>query len=371
MRLKKVVKMKMKKGFIYLVLITFCFILPSFLQAKKIFLTGGAGFIGSHVAQQLLKRGDSVILVDNLNDAYDQRFKEYNLEQVRKENLDNRLSVHIIDICDSQAMEEICIHEKPDVICHLAARAGVRTSIDDPHEYFRTNNNGTLVVFEIARKCGIDHVVTASSSSVYGFRENGPFCETDSVDKQASPYGMTKRATELLAYVYYHLFDISSSSLRFFTVYGPRGRIDMAPFIFMDAIYNHIPIKVYGDGSAIRDFTYIDDIVQGIIKAIDKPLGYEIFNIGRGEPIVLKDFIAIIEDVVGNSANVEYVARFAGDVPQTHACINKAESLLSYVPQTSIKHGLEQMYEWYKNEYLPLVGGRKGVNVSTVVVDEY
>lgn len=370
MSLKKVVKMKMKKSFIYLVLIIFYFVFPSFLQAKKILLTGGAGFIGSHVAQHLLERGDSVVLIDNLNDAYDRRIKEYNLAQVNKKKLQQRLSIYLIDICDSQAMEQICMDEKPDVICHLAARAGVRTSIDDPQEYFRTNNNGTLVIFEIARKCNISHVVTASSSSVYGFRENGPFCETDSVDKQASPYGMTKRAGELLAYVYYHLFDISSSSLRFFTVYGPRGRIDMAPFIFMDAIHHHTPIKVYGDGSAIRDFTYIDDIVQGVIKAIDKPLGYQIFNIGRGEPIVLKDFIAIMEDVVGNAADIEYVDRFAGDVPQTHACIGKAQEALGYDPQYSIRYGLEHMYEWYEKEYLPVVG-HKGLGLSTVIIDEY
>src|SRR3990170_2927973 len=171
----------------------------------------------------------------------------------------------------------------------LTGGAGVRTSIDNPQEYFRTNNNGTLAIFEAARKCDIKHVVCASSSSVYGVREDGPFRETDAVDKQSSPYGMTKRAGELLACVYYHLFGISITNLRFFTVYGPRGRTDMAPFIFMDAIYHRKPIMVYGDGSAIRDFTYVDDIVQGIIRAIDTPLGYEIINIGRGEPTVLKD----------------------------------------------------------------------------------
>ena len=193
-------------------------------------------------------------------------------------------------------MIKYCATERPDVICHLAARAGVRSSITDPHEYFRTNNDGTLVVFEAARKYGIQHVVAASSSSVYGVREDGPFRETDSVDKQSSPYGMTKRAGELLAYVYHHLFGVSITNLRFFTVYGPRGRTDMAPFIFMDAIHNHRPITVYGDGSAIRDFTYVDDIVQGVISAIDTPAGYQIINIGRGEPILLNDFVSAIEN---------------------------------------------------------------------------
>jgi UDP-glucuronate 4-epimerase len=318
-------------------------------------LTGGAGFIGSHVAQKLLERSDVVILIDSMNDAYDRKIKEHNLSCVIASDTNNNLSIHEIDICDIDAIEQICFKENPDVICHLAARAGVRTSIEDPYEYFRTNNDGTLVIFEAARKYGIPHIVSASSSSVYGVRENGPFYETDPVDKQSSPYGMTKRAGELLAYVYHHLFNISITNLRFFTVYGPRGRMDMAPFIFMDAIYHQRPITVYGDGTAIRDFTYIDDIVQGIIKSIDVPSGYQILNIGRGEPIVLSDFIKTIETVLQKEADIEYASSFSGDVPQTHASIEKAQQLLNYMPQTSIHSGLEQMYEWYKNEYLPLI----------------
>ena len=359
--------MKMKRSALYSSAIIFCIYHFFFLQAKTILLTGGAGFIGSHVAQTLLERGDSVIIIDNLNDAYDQRIKEYNLGQVIQTDVYNRLSIHIIDICDSNAMERVCREETPDVICHLAARAGVRTSIDDPHEYFRTNNNGTLVVFETARRCGINHIVTASSSSVYGVRENGPFYETDPVDKQSSPYGMTKRAGELLAYVYHHLFGISITNLRFFTVYGPRGRMDMAPFIFMDAIHHHNDITVYGDGSAVRDFTYVDDIVQGIVKSIDQPLGYQIFNIGRGEPIILKDFIKTLEDVIKEKAYINYVAGFSGDVPQTHASIEKAQTLLGYAPQTSIHYGLQQMYEWYTKEYLPMVIGKR----SKVLIEVY
>lgn len=362
--------MKTNKNKICSVIIFLC-TFSSLLQAKKILLTGGAGFIGSHVAQKLLERGDSVIIVDNMNDAYDQKIKEYNLSRVQACDYENNLSINIIDICDSDAIEVLCSAEKPDVICHLAARAGVRTSIDDPQEYFRTNNNGTLAVFEAARKCGISHIVSASSSSVYGVRENGPFYETDLVDKQSSPYGMTKRAGELLAYVYHHLFGISITNLRFFTVYGPRGRMDMAPFIFMDAIHHHSPISVYGDGSAIRDFTYVDDIVQGIIKSIDTPLGYQIFNIGRGEPIVLKDFITIMEDVVQEKATINYVSRFSGDVPQTHASIEKAAHLIGYTPQTSIRHGLECMYEWYKHEYLPLMGYKRSYRSEVYVCEDY
>lgn len=345
-------------------------IFSPFLYAKKILLTGGAGFIGSHVAQKLLERGDTVIIVDNINDAYDSIIKKYNLKCVAKSDLYHRLSVHKIDICDSDAIEQLCIAEKPDIICHLAARAGVRTSIDNPQEYFRTNNNGTLALFEAARKCGISHIVSASSSSVYGIREDGPFCETDSVDQQSSPYGMTKRAGELLAYVYYHLFGISITNLRFFTVYGPRGRIDMAPFIFMDAIHHHRPIKVYGDGGAIRDFTYVDDIVQGILQSIDRPCGYQIINIGRGEPIVLNDFITIMQDIIKVKADIEYLPQFSGDVPQTHASIEKAQELLGYTPQVSITAGLEKMYQWYRQEYLSLTQSNRAP-LSTVYVYEY
>jgi len=347
----------------------FSFLFLSCIHAKKILLTGGAGFIGSHVAQKLLARGDSVIIVDNVNDAYDQRLKEYNLYVVSLENYNNALSIHTIDICDKNAIEELCRVEQPDVICHLAARAGVRASIADPHEYFRTNNDGTLVIFEAARKCGVKHIVAASSSSVYGVREDGPFYESDSVDKQSSPYGMTKRAGELLAYVYHHLYGVSITNLRFFTVYGPRGRIDMAPFIFMDAIYNNRPITVYGDGSAIRDFTYVDDIVQGIIKAIDVPAGYQIINIGRGEPIVLQDFVTMMENIVQKKADIEYAPQFSGDVPKTHASIEKAQQLFDYMPQTSLWYGLQKMYEWYKNEYL-LMLGNKSKTISRVYVYE-
>lgn len=362
--------MNMKCNESCLVLIIVCFIFSSTIYAQKILLTGGAGFIGSHVAQKLLERGDYVIIVDNMNNAYDHRIKEYNLCLVEACSANDNCSVHKIDICDTAALEALCMAEMPDVICHLAARAGVRPSINDPYEYFRTNNNGTLSVFDVARKCGIGHIVVASSSSVYGAREDGPFRETDTVDKQSSPYGMTKRAGELLAYVYYHLFGISITNLRFFTVYGPRGRTDMAPFIFMDAIHNHRPITVYGDGSAIRDFTYIEDIAQGIIKAIDNPVGYQIVNIGRGEPIVLSDFIKTIEAVVQKKADINYVSPFSGDVPKTHASIEKAQELFNYMPQTSIQYGLEKMYEWYKDEYLPIVGPRRSYGSGMVYVFE-
>ncbi|HSC25157.1 MAG TPA: NAD-dependent epimerase/dehydratase family protein [Candidatus Babeliales bacterium] len=363
--------MKIKSNIFCLILIIAYFIFSSILYAKKILLTGGAGFIGSHVAQKLLERGDTLIIVDNMNNAYDLRIKEYNLSLVAASDFNDRLSVYAIDICNRDAIEQLCESEKIDVICHLAARAGVRASIDDPQEYFRTNNIGTLILCEAARKHGIKHIVLASSSSVYGVREDGPFYENDSVDRQSSPYGATKRSGELLAYVYYYLYGISITNLRFFTVYGPRGRTDMAPFIFMDAIYNNRIIKVYGDGSAIRDFTYIDDIVYGILKAIDTPLGYEIVNIGRGEPIILSDFIVAMENIMREKAHINYVDVFSGDVPKTHAGIEKARQLFDYIPKVSVQQGLEHMYNWYKNEYLLLVGPTKknGSDVEVLACD--
>jgi len=364
----KIIQSNRYKISFFLVIFFFLIIFVDYFYAKTILLTGGVGFIGSHVAQALLARKDRVIIIDNFNDAYDQKMKEYNLSLIQSmNNADKDLVVYCIDICDESKIEEICKKEHPDVICHLAARAGVRTSIDDPHEYFRSNIDGTLSILEVARKCSINHVVCASSSSVYGIREDGPFCETDSVDHQSSPYGMTKRAGELITYVYHHLFNISITNLRFFTVYGPRARLDMSPFIFLNAIYNDKPITVYGDGSAIRDFTYIDDIVNGIVKAIDISLGYEIINIGRGEPIVLRDFIAIIENIVQKKAYINYIANASGDVPQTHASIEKAQSLLNYTPKTSIHNGLKNMYRWYKDEYLTLMQQRN-IDMSDAVV---
>src|SRR5579863_1098998 len=342
----------MKNRDIFFYFLIFIFHSTFFLAAKKIVVTGGAGFIGSHVAEKLLDRGDSVVIIDNLNDGYDQRIKLHNLLLVAKKDTDNRLVVYKADICNSNEMEEIFKNEQPDLICHLAARAGVRMSLADPHEYFRTNLMGTLVIFEMARKFTIPHMVCASSSSVYGVRENGPFNEDDPVDKQSSPYGMTKRAVELLSYVYHYLFGISITNLRFFTVYGPRGRMDMAPFIFMDAIYSEKIIKVFGDGSAIRDFTYIDDIVDGIVKSLDIPCGYEILNPGRGEPLLVADFVTKMEDVVGKKAIIEYVDQFSTDVPLTHADITKAQLLIGYDPRVSVSDGLSRMYEWYIHEYL-------------------
>jgi UDP-glucuronate 4-epimerase len=211
----------------------------------------------------------------------------------------------------------------------------------------------------MARMFRVNHIVCASSSSVYGVREHGLFSEDDAIEYQTSIYGVTKRFGELLGYVYHRLYDMSITNLRFFTVYGPRARIDMAPFIFMDALHHNKIITIHGDGSAIRDFTYVRDIVNGIVKAIDRPLGYQILNLGRGEPIILSDFIATMENIVGKKACIHYGPEYMSDVPITHANISKAKDLLDYQPLVSIHAGLQHMYDWYKNEYLAITCKKK------------
>ncbi len=337
----------------YFICVLIIFFNSFFIFGKKVLLTGGAGFIGSHVAQELLRRGDEVIIIDNFNDAYDIAIKKYNIVQVEECDVNHYLKIYPFDVCDREQMMAVLLSEKPDVICHLAARAGVRTSVLEPYECYRANTIGTLTIFELARQCGIKHIVNASSSSIYNSSSDaGSLSESKIVDKQTSPYGVTKRAGELLAYVYYYLHGLSITNLRFFSVYGPRGRVDMAPFIFMDAIYHDRPIFVYGDGSIVRDFTFIGDIVEGVIKAIDRPYGYQILNIGRGEPIAMADFISIMETIIGKKALIQYMPGYSCDALFTHADITKATELLQYRPQTSLFVGLQKMYDWYKNEFL-------------------
>jgi len=319
--------------------------------AKTVLVTGGAGFIGSHVCEKLLQRGDEVIIIDNLNNAYDPEIKKQNLFEIKKSDLNNKLTIYIEDICNEKEIKNIFAKHKIDTLCHLAARAGVRPSIDDPIEYIKTNLIGTVTLFEEAKNYKINNIVFASSSSVYGERKNEQkFLESDVTDQQSSPYGMTKKAGELLAHMYFHLYNIPITCLRFFTVYGPRARRDMAPYIFMHAIYNNNPISIFGNGNALRDFTYIDDIVNGIIKAIDTPLDFEILNLGRGQPITVLELISVLEKIIGKKAQVVFEESILGDVSTTHASIIKAKKLLSYEPMYSIKEGIREMFNWYLKE---------------------
>ncbi|MBI4738036.1 GDP-mannose 4,6-dehydratase [Candidatus Woesearchaeota archaeon] len=316
-------------------------------MSKKILVTGAAGFIGSHTVDALLARGDSVIGIDNFNDYYDPMQKERNIAQHAGNPF---FKINRVDICDQESVRRIVHEEKPDRIIHLAARAGVRSSVENPLLYQHVNVCGTTVLLEAAREFGVKKFVFASSSSVYGSNKKMPFSENDAVDHPISPYAATKRAGELTCSTYHHLFGIDIACLRFFTVYGPRGRPDMAPYLFTKSIAEGKEFAVFGDGSARRDFTYIDDIVAGVIAASDKNRGYEIFNLGNSQMVEVNHLIRVIEQNLTKRANVSYANPTPGDVPVTCADISKARRILGYDPQTSIEEGMRRFVAWYNEQ---------------------
>jgi len=312
----------------------------------KILVTGGAGFIGSHVIKELLKRGHSVVNIDNMNDYYDPILKQARLNQLIQD------IEHIqIDIADSEAVERVFKDHNFDAVCHLAAQAGVRYSIENPFIYAQTNYIGTLNIFEYAKHYQVPHIVAASTSSVYGLNEQMPFNEEDRVDTPISIYSATKRATESLAFTYHHLFNMHITMLRFFTVYGPWGRPDMALFLFTKALLQGEPINVFNNGEMKRDFTYIDDIVSGVVAALERPKGFQIYNIGRGEPAGLMDYIRAIESALNVQAKINFLPMQQGDVAATWADITKARTDLGYEPQTSIREGVQKFVDWYRTYY--------------------
>lgn len=311
----------------------------------KILVTGCAGFIGSHVAEELLKRGDSVVGVDNINDYYDVRFKKQNLEILKKYP---GFVFYKEDICNYGALKKIFEKEKPEKIVHLAARAGVRPSIEKPLLYEEVNVRGTLNLLDLAKDCNVKSFVFASSSSIYGNQKNIPFSEADNVDNPISPYAATKKAGELLCHTYHHLHSMKITCLRFFTVYGPRGRPDMAPYLFVQGVMGGTPIKKYGDGKSKRDYTFIADIVKGVMAAIDKELEFEIINLGNNKPVELNEFISIVEKLTGKKAVINNMPMQPGDVNITYADIRKANKLLGYKPETSFEAGMQIFVEWYK-----------------------
>ena len=319
---------------------------------NTVMVTGGAGFIGSHVAEALLARGDRVIIVDEINNYYDVRLKYNNLKRLL-ENFDNdRIRVYKGDICDEAFITSVFDYENPKWIIHLAARAGVRSSINDPFIYIHSNVEATTRLLDLARKYGNEHFVFASSSSVYGESKNKIFMESDVADFPISPYAATKKSCELMAYTYHHLYGMNLSGLRFFTVYGPRGRPDMAPFKFLDSISRGSEIQQFGDGSSSRDYTYIDDIVDGIVRSLDRPLGYQIYNLGNGNPVSLKQFIRTVENITGKKANINVLPEEPGDVKSTAADISKAKKLLGYEPKVSFNKGIRRLVEWYQTDYI-------------------
>lgn len=325
---------------------------PPHMGYKKVLVTGGAGFIGSHVAEALLARGDDVVIVDEMNDYYDVHIKEANLRLLRELCPDEkRLSIYVGDICNEELMQRIFETERPEWVCHMAARAGVRPSIQDPYVYIHSNVKGTTLLLELSAKYGVQNFVFASSSSVYGGSKSTYFSEDEVVDNPVSPYAATKKACELLAYTYHHLYALNVTGLRFFTVYGPRGRPDMAPFKFIDRISREMEIQQFGDGSSSRDYTYITDIVDGVIRSIDRPYPYEIFNLGKGSGTSLKEFIELVQKYVNKPAHIKLMPDQPGDVPYTCANVSKARELLGYQSQITFEDGIRRTVEWYRKAY--------------------
>lgn len=312
-------------------------------MVETVLVTGGAGFIGFHVARELHKRGKNVIIVDNFNDYYDVRLKRDRVEQ-----LDESIKIYEGDISDIEFMRDIFQSHKIDKVCHLAAQAGVRYSIENPFLYQKSNSLGQVVLLELCKEFGIKHFIFASSSSVYGNNKKVPFSEEDSVDNPISLYAATKKSNELYAHVYHNLYGINCFGLRFFTVYGPWGRPDMAYFSFTKKIIAGKTIDVYNNGDLERDFTYINDIVEGVIKSIDICSGFEIINLGNNSPVRLMDFIKTLEKEIGKEANKNMIGMQKGDVEKTFADISKAERLLDFNPKTKIDEGLKNFIEWYK-----------------------
>lgn len=312
----------------------------------KVLLTGAAGFIGFHTAQALLARGDEVVGLDNFNTYYDPTLKEK-----RGEMLEGKKGFTMIrgDILDRETMRDVM--KGCDRVCHLAALAGVRYAIDHPDEYIDNNIRGFFHVIEEVRRQEIPGLVYASSSSVYGGNDKLPASEEDRTDNQISLYGQNKKDNELMAHTYHHLYKIPVTGLRFFTVYGPWGRPDMALFLFTDALLHDKPLQIFGQGKMQRDFTYVDDIVSGLVASLDKNYDEEIFNLGCGRKEELMDYVGMVEKSVGKEATKEYLDMQPGDVRASLADISKARGKLGYEPKTTIRDGVPKFVEWYRQYY--------------------
>ena len=328
----------------------------------KVLLTGAAGFIGMHCIERLLARGDSVVGVDNLNDYYEVSLKEARLARIANHT---NFSFHQVSVEDRDAMASLFAAEKPDRVIHLAAQAGVRYSLENPHAYIDANLQGFTNILEGCRHNDVEHLVYASSSSVYGGNEQMPFSEHHSVDHPVSLYAATKKANELMAHTYSHLYGLPTTGLRFFTVYGPWGRPDMALFLFTRAMLAGDTINVFNNGQMVRDFTYIDDIVEGVIRVLDKvaepnpdfdPLQpdpptskapFRVFNIGNGNPTPLMDYIAALEEALGITAKKNMMPMQPGDVPATSADTTELFNWVGFAPDTDVRDGVKRFAEWY------------------------
>lgn len=315
----------------------------------RVLVTGGAGFIGSHVSEALLRRGDRVLALDSFNDFYDPLVKRQNVKAVYRAFPDGRFAVCEADIRDGEALRLAFESFRPEAVIHLAACAGVRPSIEHPEEYFDVNLMGTVRLMEAMASWGAMRLVFASSSSVYGDNEKVPFSEADPVDHPISPYAATKKAGELAAHTWHHLKGLQCACLRFFTVYGPRQRPDLAITKFANLMMRGEPIPVYGDGTTRRDYTYIDDIVDGVVRALDwteAPGRYGVFNLGENRTISLSEMIETLEGALGVKASINRLPAQPGDVARTWADISLAREVLGYNPSTPFEKGIEQFVRW-------------------------
>ena len=327
-------------------------------------VTGAAGFIGNFVSERLCQAGHNVIGLDNLNDYYDPALKDARLKRLEQYP---EFSFKKLDLADREGMAKLFAESGFDRVIHLAAQAGVRYSLENPFAYVDSNLTGMMTILEGCRQNNVKHLVYASSSSVYGMNTKMPFSTQDGVDHPVSLYAATKKSNELMAHSYSHLYGIPTTGLRFFTVYGPWGRPDMAPFLFTSAILEDRPIKVFNHGKMLRDFTYVDDIVEGVIRIQDvipqvdennprtspdsSSAPYRVFNIGNNEPIELSRFIEAIESAAGKAAKKDYLPMQPGDVPATYADIDSLQAAVGFKPSTTIEEGMQKFVEWYKAYY--------------------
>jgi UDP-glucuronate 4-epimerase len=332
----------------------------------KTLITGAAGFIGMHCALRLLERGDDVISIDNINDYYDVSLKQARLQRLTSQT---KFCFHKIDISDRVAMAALFASEQPDRVIHLAAQAGVRYSLKNPYAYVDSNLQGFMNILEGCRHHQIGHLVYASSSSVYGGNKTMPFSEHDNIDHPLSLYATTKKANELMAHTYSHLYGLPTTGLRFFTVYGPWGRPDMALFLFADAMLKNEPIDLFNHGDMVRDFTFIDDVVEGVIRVLDKPATpdanfdafrpdpatstapYRVFNIGNGNPTPLMDYIGALETALGVTARKNFMPMQAGDLPATSADTSELGKWIGFQPDTPVIDGVQKFADWYLAYY--------------------
>jgi UDP-glucuronate 4-epimerase len=329
----------------------------------KILVTGTAGFIGYHLAKKLLERGDEVVGLDNINDYYDVNLKYARLAELgidKDELKDNELlssktypnhKFIKANLEDSDTINKLFETEKFDAVCNLAAQAGVRYSLENPHAYIQSNVVGFMNILEACRNYGVKNLSYASSSSVYGTNISQPFKTTDMTDTPVSLYAATKKANELMAHTYSHLYGIQTTGLRFFTVYGEYGRPDMAPMLFADAITHDRPIKVFNHGNMSRDFTYVGDIVDGVVRVIDNPSVFKVYNIGNNSPVQLLDFIKILENSLGKVAVKNFMDMQDGDVVSTYADVSDLINDFGYKPDTSLEVGIDRFVKWYKEFY--------------------